>query len=124
MALTEKQRAHARRNALQDAPGHAHTAEVMRANGKPCTWNAERIARHTEYVASLIAPKREPARTEWKDAYRYYFTAYMVNTKTMEPEPEPPAPKVQVTKDGPAYLLPGIEPASKQEGDTEQLAMF
>ena len=35
-----------------------------------------------------------------------------------------PTPKVQVTKDGPAYLLPGVEPASKTKDDTEQLAMF
>ena len=33
-------------------------------------------------------------------------------------------PKVQVTKDGPAYLLPGVDPAPCQRGDAEQLAMF
>ena len=199
MALTEKQRAHARRNALQDAPAYA----------KGRTVTLEKINQYTEYQANLLAPRRQPAYHQWKEEYRYHFAAYMVNAKHLDPteeakaramlekqdsnteqatiragkdehgrpnvyaiwqtngtwysaqiwqaqrgapldrgeavnlqahatrgqafarrkeladaaEKEPPAPKVQVTKDGPAYLLPGIEPASKQEGDTEQLAL-
>ena len=37
---------------------------------------------------------------------------------------EQQTPKVQVTKDGPAYLLPGVDPAPCQRGDAEQLALM
>lgn len=33
-------------------------------------------------------------------------------------------PAVVVTTDGPAYLLPGLEPTPVQKGDASQLAMF
>ena len=33
-------------------------------------------------------------------------------------------PRVQVTKDGPAYLLPGVEPAPQVKGDATQTALF
>jgi hypothetical protein len=33
-------------------------------------------------------------------------------------------PAMQVTKDGPAYLLPGVDPAPQVKGDATQTAMF
>lgn len=210
MNISDRQRAHARRHATKDAPRYA----------KGRTVTPEKISTYTEYQASLIGPKREPARTQWKEEYSYHFTAYMINAKAMSPEHEqqerirldpgaqpapaetqmntaqtiiragkdeygrsniyaiwqtagtwysaqiwqgqrgqpldqgepinvqehttrqealarrrslaeaqeqaatPPAPKIQVTKDGPAYLLPGVDPAPRKRGDADQLTMF
>lgn len=33
-------------------------------------------------------------------------------------------PAVVVTTNGPAYLLPGLEPAAQQKRDTQQLTLF
>lgn len=152
MNITDKQRAHARRHATQDAPAYA----------KGRTVTPEKISNHTEYQATISgAPKTEPARTQWKEIYRDTMTAYMINAQHLSPEHEQQerirldqgaaqrtsriaaavakmqepmivdgqqwettVPKVQVTKDGPAYLLPGIEPAPKRKDDADQLAMF
>lgn len=88
MTISEKQRAHARRNALQDAKKHAYTADVLKKSGKPATWTPERVQETTEYEASLIGPKREPARTQWKEIYRDNFAAYMINANHLSPEHE------------------------------------
>ena len=150
MNITDRQRAHAKRNATQDAPKYA----------KGRTVTPEKISTYTEYQATISgAPKTEPALTQWKEIYRDTMTAYMINAQAMTPEheqqerirldpgalaqgeeyadlygdihehrnehdPYEPEPKVQVTKDGPAYLLPGIDPVGKQKGEATQTAMF
>ena len=35
-----------------------------------------------------------------------------------------PAPRIEVTKDGPAYLLPGIEPTDVRKGRVSQRRIF
>ena len=124
MNITDRQRAHAKRNATQDAPRYA----------KGRTVTPEKISTYTEYQATIAgAPKTEPALTQWKEIYRDTMTAYMINANHLSPEHEqqerdrldpPPAPKIQVTKDGPAYLLPGVDPAPRKRGDADQLTMF
>lgn len=66
-------------------------------------------------------------QAEQDGGYTGYGSTWTITPDRKKPQPkeeEPPALKIQVTKDGPAYLLPGVDPAPRKRGDADQLTMF
>ena len=152
MNITDKQRAHACRYATQDAPKYAkgrtvtpekittYTEYQATISGAPKTepartqWKEIYRDTMTAYMinAQHFSPEHEQQERIRLDQGAAQHTSRIAAAVAKMQEPmivdgqewETTVPKVQVTKDGPAYLLPGIEPAGEQRGEATQTAMF
>ena len=93
-------------------------ADVLTIDTNALQWEPESYRASAERWIGRARVDRDNAN-EYAQIARAMNRAYITARRE-----EPPAPKVQVTKDGPAYLLPGVDPAPRKRGDADQLTMF